>query len=292
MKILVTGASGQVANALIVAAKSSNIELVALGRPQLDLTRPDTLIAAIKQHKPELIINTAAWTNVDSAEDNPDETHAVNAIGAGELAKAAAEQGIGIIHFSTDYVYSGTGNTPFCETDPVAPKNLYGQSKLAGEQAVIAANPKHWIIRTSWIFSPYGHNFLKTVLRLANNEPSLKMVNDQRGCPTYAPHLAAAVLQLATKIQNQDSACPVGIFSLAGTGATSWAEFAQEILAQSVERGGPNAAIAPVPSSAFPTKAKRPTYSVLNCSKAKQTFGLVLPPWQQGVTDCLDLLLD
>ncbi|VAV97383.1 dTDP-4-dehydrorhamnose reductase [hydrothermal vent metagenome] len=291
MKILVAGASGQVATSLVVAAKPSKTQLVALGRPALDLVQPDTLIAAIKQHQPDLIINTAAWTDVDAAEDDPSATHAINAKGAGELAKAAAEQGIGIIHFSTDYVYDGAGNTPFCESDKTAPQNVYGHSKLAGEQAVIAVNPRHWIIRTSWVFSPYGHNFLKTVLRLAGQHSALKMVADQTGCPTYAPHLAEAVLQLATQIQTRGEDCPVGLFSLAGTGATHWAGFAEEVLTQSAKRGGPSADIEPVASSAFPTTAKRPTNSILNCSKAKQTFDITLPPWQQGVTECLDVLL-
>ncbi|RUV09947.1 dTDP-4-dehydrorhamnose reductase, partial [Mesorhizobium sp. M7A.T.Ca.TU.009.01.3.1] len=194
MRLVVTGRDGQVAASLLEAGQAAaGVEVIAIGRPQLDLARPDTVIEAIAAAKPDIVVSAAAYTAVDQAEDEPDLAFAVNAAGAGEVAQAASRLGVPVIHLSTDYVFDGTKDAAYVETDATAPRSVYGASKLAGEQAVASANPRHLILRTAWVYSPFGKNFVKTMLRLAADRDEIAVVADQWGNPTSALDIADAI---------------------------------------------------------------------------------------------------
>ncbi|MCB1514521.1 MAG: dTDP-4-dehydrorhamnose reductase [Hyphomicrobiaceae bacterium] len=291
MKILVTGAEGQVARSLLEAA-TTDVEIVAVGRPTLDLTRADTIGAVLRAVCPDLLVNAAAYTAVDKAESEPEQAHQVNATGAGNAAAAAHAAGIPILHISTDYVFDGSKSGAYLETDPTGPAGVYGRSKLAGEEAVAAANPQHLILRTAWVYSPFGNNFVKTMLRLAESRDTLSVVDDQRGSPTYAPHLADAVLKIAQQLSMQAGDHAVwGVYHAVGGGETTWCGLAREVLRLSALRGGPHATVAAIPTSAYPTPARRPANSRLSVAKLKDRFGVNLPDWQVGVAACIDRLL-
>ena len=207
------------------------------------------------------------------------------------LAEAAAKRDLPVIHMSTDYVFDGNKSGPYVEDDPVAPAGIYGASKLAGEVAVAEANPKHLIFRTAWVYSATGHNFVKTMLRLAADRDQLNVVDDQYGNPSYAPHLAVAILEVAHKICDDTSFPLWGIYHLAGTGTTTWCGLARHVFRCSEAMGGPHADVSPITTSEYPTPAKRPANSQLDCKKAKKTFGVELPRWKTGVADCVERLL-
>lgn len=290
MKLLVTGASGQLAQSLVEAGPCRAFEIVALGRPALDISDADSIAAAIADHGPDVIINAGAYTAVDKAESEPDEAMRVNGEGAGNVARAANSAGIPVIHISTDYVFDGTKSAPYVESDLTGPVSAYGRSKLAGENAVRAANPSHVILRTAWVLSPFGNNFLKTMLRVAAARPELGVVDDQTGNPTYAPHLAAAILDIAPQIAGKADA-PWGTYHAAGTGDVTWCGLAREIFAQSALHGGPVAAVNAIGTADYPTPARRPANSRLDTSKLAAAFGVTLPPWQQGVAECVARLV-
>lgn len=293
MRLLITGWQGQLARSLVEAAAARpEITALSLGRPALDLCVRPSILRSLSEHTPDLVINTAAYTAVDKAESEPDAAYKLNRDGAGMLAEAATAQGVPIIHVSTDYVFDGRKTTPYVETDPVAPCNVYGASKLAGEQAVAAANPRHIILRTAWVHSPFGQNFVKTMLRLAGSRPRLGVVADQTGNPTYAPHLAAAIVDLAVKIKSLNSNdISWGVYHAAGTGETTWQGLAQAVFARSKALGGPFAEADPIPTSAYPTPAARPANSRLDCGKLERAFAIRLPDWQGGVEACVARLL-
>ena len=287
MRILVVGANGQLAQSLIAAADDGVTEIIALGRPALDLADPGTIAAALGKHRPDLVINAAAYTAVDQAETDEAEAFAINAQGPGALAEAAAAGATPLIHVSTDYVFAGDGAHAYTEDDPVAPTSAYGRSKLAGEVAVVAAQPKSLIVRTAWVVSPYGKNFCKTMLRLAGSNPKLRVVADQVGSPTYAPHLARALLGIADQIAARPDDIQWGTYHLANSGYASWYDVAVATMEAARENDLPAAPVEAITTAEFPTPAQRPANSRLDCSKARSAFGVALPDWQDGIRDCV-----
>lgn len=292
MKLLVTGTSGQLAQALLEAGLASNIDVVAIRRPQLDLTVPGTIRTSLADARPDIVVNAAAYTAVDKAESEPDLAHEINAVGAGEVAGQCERLGIPLIHLSTDYVFDGSNPSPYVETDAANPQTAYGRSKLVGEAAVAAACTRHVTLRTAWIYSPFGNNFVKTMLRLAGTHPELGVVADQRGCPTYAPHLADAILAIARQLPaSQSGATPWGVYHATGSGEASWYDFAREIFRLSGERGGPAAKVIGIGTTDYPTPARRPANSRLDCGKLERTFGVRLPDWREGAKACVARLV-
>ena len=287
MKLLVTGTSGQLAQSLLEAGLATGTDVVALRRPQLDLTIPGTIRSALADVRPDLVVNAAAYTAVDKAESEEALAHKVNAAGAGELARQCDRLGLPLVHISTDYVFDGAKTTPYVEDDAPAPMNAYGRSKLAGELAVAAACRRHFILRTSWIYSPFGTNFVRTMIRLAGERPQLRVVDDQIGCPTYAPHLAEAILTVAGRARAAGSDAPWGTYHVAGSGETTWHGFAREILALLAAKGRPAPPLAAITTAEYPTAAGRPANSRLDCSRLAATFGIRLPDWRDGTRACL-----
>jgi dTDP-4-dehydrorhamnose reductase len=292
VRILVTGRTGQLASSLLEAGAGRGCDIVAVGRPDLDLADRASVEAAVARLRPDVVINAAAYTGVDTAETESERAYAINATGAGHVAQACARREIPVIHISTDYVFDGTKPGPYNEDDPASPIGVYGLSKLSGEQRVIAANRSHVILRTSWLFSPFGANFVKTMLRLAGTRTEIGVVDDQVGCPTYAPHLAECVLTIAARITGEEGRRDAfGVYHAAGSGAASWCEFAREVFRCSSELGGPAATAKPIATADYPLAARRPANSRLDCSKLAREFGLALPPWSVGVRDCVVRLL-
>ena len=287
LRVLVTGGEGQLGRSLAEVAIELGIDLVAPGRADLDITRPETIDDALERHRPHVVVNAAAYTAVDRAESEPDSAHAVNATGAGSVAHAAAQAGIPVIHVSTDYVFDGAKDAPYSETDATAPLNVYGRTKRDGELQVAAANPRHVIVRTAWVHSPHGNNFVKTMLRLARERDALTVVDDQHGHPTYAPHLAAMILEIAEQLVERGADAPSGIFHTAGEGATTWCGLAREVMACAERSGLPHAIIAPIATRDYPTPARRPLSTRLDQHRLAGAFGLALPDWRQGVAECV-----
>ncbi|MGD9738407.1 MAG: dTDP-4-dehydrorhamnose reductase [Parvibaculaceae bacterium] len=286
MKLLVIGRSGQVARALAEMA-STSVAVVALGRPDIDLTDGASLGDAIARTEPDLIVNAAAYTAVDKAESEEAAAFAINAEGAGKLAAAARRADVPVIHLSTDYVFDGTKASPYVEEDPTGPLGVYGRSKLAGEQALAAEQPAHIILRTAWVHGPYGANFVRTMLKLAATRPVIRVVDDQHGCPTYAPHLAAAIIRIARETMERGAAAPWGLYHAAGTGETTWRGLAEAAFAEAGRYGWPVPEVVPIPSADYPTAARRPANGRLDCSRLRSAFGVSLPHWREGVTECL-----
>jgi dTDP-4-dehydrorhamnose reductase len=269
MRILITGAGGMLGHDVQRVADAAGHESVALTRSALDISDPAAVTEAVMAAAPDVVVNCAAWTDVDGAEAQELEAEAVNGAGAGHVATAAAAAGAWTIHVSTDYVFAGDKRDPYVESDPVAPASAYGRSKLAGERAVAAAAPeRHTIVRSSWLFGAHGRCFPKTILRLAAERDELGVVADQVGCPTFTGHLAAALVQLA-------GAPRAGILHVAGEGACSWCEFAAAIVAAAGER----CEVRPIGTDAYPTPARRPAYSVL----ASERGAPRLPSWEEGL---------
>ena len=266
MRILVTGSGGQLGQALPVALPEHAV--VGLPREVLDIASREAVRAALRTRAPDLVINAAAWTDVDGAERDPDGAFRANALGPENLARATAERGIPLLHLSTDYVFGGEGSRPLDEDAPVAPRSVYGRSKLAGEEAVRAHQPRHFIVRTAWLFSGTGRNFPRTLLDLAVR-PELRVVDDQHGSPTWAPHLAEGIARLIATER-------WGTWHLAGRGGTTWYGFARALLAAA----GIGTPVVPVRTEEFPRPARRPAYAVLT---TRQDPPILLPPWEQGV---------
>ena len=293
MRILVTGTSGQLAQSLLAAGIAAGVDVVALRRPQLDLTIPGTLRTALADVAPDVVVNAGAYTAVDKAESEESEAHKVNAAGAGELATQCARSGAALVHISTDYVFDGTKPAPYVEIDPTRPINAYGRTKLAGEQAVAAACPRHVILRTSWVYSPYGNNFVRTMLRLGAEKSELNVVDDQQGCPTYAPHLAQAILRIAADLAPRQAEDPRwGTYHASGSGETTWCGFAREIFTETARRGLPTPRLGAITTADYPTPARRPANSRLDCSSLQRTFGERLPDWRDATRNCLGRLLN
>lgn len=295
VKILLTGASGQVGFEL-KRALALHGELICPDRQQFDLSQPSTLAAALDGWQPDIIVNPAAYTAVDKAEDEPDLAHAINAEAPAVLAQWAARHDALLLHYSTDYVFDGNKNGAYVEGDAPNPLSVYGRSKLAGEDAIRASGCRHLILRTSWIFGAYGGNFLKTMLRLMRVKSELRVVADQIGAPTSAALLADVSAQMIARylIAGQPGNFPFGTYHAVASGEISWHGYALEI--DQVRRslgdisGVAHEAILAIPASAYPLPASRPMNSCLDCSKLQHTFDLRLPAWQVGVTQVMTLL--
>jgi dTDP-4-dehydrorhamnose reductase len=290
MRIAVTGRGGQLASAMLEKATAMpDVSLMAFVRAAVDLGHPDSVLPAIRRVNPDIIVNAAAYTAVDQAESEPDVAMAVNGAGAGAVAVAARVLGIPVVQISTDYVFDGTNLLPYREDDNVNPVSAYGRSKLEGERAVAAANPDHVILRTAWVYAAEGKNFLRTMLRLAETRPEIGVVADQYGAPGYAPDLANAVLAVCRNLlanpQNDDMR---GIFHMAGAGEATWADFAEAIFTGSAARGGPTAGVTRITTAEYPTPARRPANSRLDCSKLLAVHGIALPEWRESLDHCLD----
>lgn len=296
--ILLTGTSGQVGGDLLPLLAPFG-RVVAPGRGELDLSQPDQVREYVRRLRPRWIVNPAAYTAVDKAESEPELAYAINRDAVASLGEAAQEIGAVVVHFSTDYVFEGEGTQPFVETDATGPQGVYGASKLAGEQALAASGAAHLIFRTSWVYGATGKNFLRTILKLARQKESLRIVADQYGAPTWARDLArmtvAIVKQLEAKaaeeaISISEAARAVtGIYHACGGGETTWHGFASEAIRQMQEREPQTrfATLEPIPTSEYPTPARRPLNSRMNCEKLARTFGWTMPAWQDSLTAVL-----
>ena len=298
MKILLLGKNGQVGWELQRSLAPLG-EVLALDRHSTawcgDLSQPERLAQTVRSWRPDVIVNAAAHTAVDKAESEPDLARCLNATAPAALALAAAEVGAWLLHYSTDYVFNGQGNTPWQETDATGPLSVYGQTKLEGEQAIVASGCKHLIFRTSWVYGARGGNFARTMLRLAGERERLTVIDDQHGAPTGADLIADVTAHAIRQVMQPQAASLAGIYHLVAGGETTWHGYARHVIAQA-RLIQPQLAlkvtdIAPVPTSAFPTPAQRPLNSRLNTLKLQQAFGLVLPPWQQGVDRMLAEIL-
>jgi dTDP-4-dehydrorhamnose reductase len=288
MKIFVAGSAGQLARALVDRAAASGVELLALGRPDLDLERRHGG-ARIAEFAPDAIINAAAYTAVDAAERDSARAFAVNRDGAAWLAGIAVQRKVPFLHVSTDYVFDGTKDAPYTEDDVSNPQTAYGRTKRAGEEAVLTTCPSALIFRTAWVFSPYGQNFVKTMLRLASEQGALRVVNDQRGNPTSAHDLASALLDIAHRVA-QHADHPRGIYHLAAEGETTWFGFAEAIMGLAANSGHRPVPVIPIAGADYPTAARRPANSRLDCGKLQRDFGLRLPCWQDGLAATMQAL--
>jgi len=283
MKVLVTGSDGQLARALAERGAIPGIELIAAGRPELDLAVPGSALRAITAAAPDVVINAAAYTAVDEAECNRDLAFRINADGAGGVAAAAAEAGAAVIQISTDYVFDGRNGDPYREDDPTAPLGVYGASKLAGEEAVRGANARHVVVRTAWVHSPFGRNFVKTMMAAAKTRDTLTVVDDQHGNPTSALDLADGLLHLIERWRQSPGAGEGQTYHLAGSGSTSWCGFARRIMDECRNRGLPFAEVRPIATADWPTAAPRPANSVLSSEKFARDFGFVMPDWRNSL---------
>ena len=277
-----TGRGGQLVQSLTERGTMAGHEIIALGRPALDLGLQDkgVILAALVAAKPEVIVNAAAHTAVDLAESEADLAFAVNTRGAGAVAQAAQQLGVPLIQISTDYVFSGDKSAPYLEDDRTGPTGVYGASKLAGEQAVLASGADATILRTAWVYSPFGNNFVKTMLRLASERTELAVVSDQRGNPTSALDLADAVLSVAANLLASSAPDLRGIFHATGDGEASWADLAEAVFAASAPLGGPTAKVRPILTSDYPTLARRPANSRLDGGKLERLHDVRLPHWR------------
>jgi len=292
MRLIIIGKEGQVARALAERAPVHGARAVLLGRPQLDLTNPSGIEDILIETGGDLIVNTAAYTAVDQAESEPDLANAVNVIGAGVVAGAAASMRVPIIHLSTDYVFDGTADRPYREDDEPRPLGVYGASKLLGEQAVASEASNHVILRTAWVYSPFGRNFARTMLRLAEERDEISVVADQYGSPTSAFDIADGILAVGRNLMTRrDDAQLCGIFHMTGSGFASWAEFASEIFQQSARLEGPAARVRPIMTADYPTPARRPANSRLDCSRLAHLHGVVLPDWRASLEVCVKRLI-
>jgi dTDP-4-dehydrorhamnose reductase len=287
--ILVVGASGQLARSLVeVAPRYPQFDVTVLGRPSLNLLDGASTLRTLGAARPDWVINAAAYTAVDRAESESDLAFAVNRDGVRTIAAGAARHGAPVIHVSTDYVFDGRKQDAYVESDAVNPLGVYGRSKLEGEQQVAATNPRHFILRTSWVYSAHGANFVKTMLRLAAERPELRVVADQHGKPTHAGDLADAIFKLierSASIVAGEAAW--GTYHVAGQGATTWHGFAEGIVRASEKYGRPPVPVRAIETANFPTPAKRPANSVLDCGKLEATFGIALPHWTESLDRCL-----
>ncbi len=285
MKILITGQHGQLSRELQQRLQGLG-ELIVLGRDKLDLANPAQIRQQVHAHRPDLIINAAAHTAVDQAESEPDLAFAINAIGPGVLAEEAKTLGIPLIHYSTDYVFDGSKPAPYTEADAPNPLGVYGQSKLAGEQAIAAVGGEYLILRTSWVYASHGKNFLLTMQRLLQEKPQMRIVADQIGAPTWAGSIADSTGALIERWRSGEPG-EWGIYHLTAQGETSWFGFAQAIGEHLRQQGKACAELEPIPSSAYPTPARRPLNSRLDCSRLQQQWHVSQPQWQDALRECL-----
>lgn len=285
-KILVTGANGQVGWELMRRAEKFGVIAVGTERAELDITDVSAVDAVITPGAFDVVVNAAAYTAVDKAESEPDKAYAVNRDGAAHLAAACARANIPLIHISTDYVFDGTKQGAYVEDDPINPINVYGASKAAGEQAVRELLDRHIILRTSWVYGVHGHNFVKTILRLAKERDELRVVADQWGCPTAAGDIAGVILRLVQRISG-DKGAAWGTYHFCGEGRTTWYEFAKAIVAVAAEQVGRKAPVQPITTEDYLTPARRPASSVMDCTKIRNAFGIGPRPWLAALEEMI-----
>ncbi|WP_341522162.1 dTDP-4-dehydrorhamnose reductase [Pseudomonas sp. G.S.17] len=285
LKILISGQHGQVSQALQQSLADLG-ELVVLGRDQLDLNDPLAVIDRVQAVQPDLIINAAAYTAVDQAETDATAAFQINAMSAGVFAQQAEELGIPLIHYSTDYVFDGSKQSPYTEEDEANPLSIYGASKWTGEQAISASGGQHLILRTSWVYSTVGRNFLLTMQRLLQERDELNVVADQIGAPTWAGTIAQSTRQLIERWRSGNPGA-WGIYHLTASGETSWFGFAEAIGQELIKSGKKCAALHPIPSSAYPTPAPRPLNSRLDCSRLQREWGVQQTDWHSALLQCL-----
>lgn len=287
VRVLVTGVSGQVGGALI-ARRTPGLLLVAASRQDLDLSRPGDIAGRLDRMAPDIVINCAAYTAVDQAESDAEAAHTINALAPGAIADWCGERNRPLIQVSTDYVFPGDATRPYREDDPVGPINVYGASKLEGERRIRAACPRHVILRTAWVYAAGGKNFVRTMLRVGKDRDRLSVVDDQRGCPTSADTIAAALETIAIRLATSPALSgPAGTYHYVDAGETTWHGFAERIFEVAAGRWGRRPVVEAIPTSAYPTPARRPRYSVLDTRRFQETFGLIPPSWQ----DSLDAVL-
>jgi dTDP-4-dehydrorhamnose reductase len=290
MKILVFGARGQVGHEVCRARWPARYQLLPFARKAIDITGSASVSETLRRERPDLVINLAAYTAVDRAESEPEAAWAVNCAGAAHLAAACDESSAALVHLSTDYVFNGRKIDAYREEDAVDPLGVYGRSKEAGERAVRAALEQHVILRTAWIFGASGMNFVKTMLRLAGERPVLRVVADQRGCPTAAADIAAALIAIAESIERGEARW--GTYHFAGDAAISWHGFAEAIFESAVPRLAPRPKLEPIATKEYPTPAQRPMNSVLDCRRIEQAFGVSPSPWRASLASVIQELTD
>ena len=282
MRIAVTGSKGQVATSLLERA-GPQLEVLALGRPAFDLTDRGAVIARLEAARPDVIVNAAAYTAVDKAEAEEAIAFQVNGEGAGYVAEAAARLGVPLLHLSTDYVFDGALDRPYREDDPTGPTGAYGRSKLAGEKAVAARCEHSVILRTAWVYSPFGANFVRTMLRLNQTRDEVGVVADQRGNPTSALDIADTLISVAARVKDDSSPALRGIFHMTGSGEGTWADFAQAVFREAEARGRRATSVKRIATADYPTPAHRPANSRLDNEKLARVYGLSLPDWRGSV---------
>lgn len=287
--IAVFGAGGQLGQEFLGLARQRGIDVAGFTRAEADISDEDAVRRALDAARPRLVVNAAAWTAVDKAESDPEGARRGNATGPAKLARATAAAGVPFVHFSTDYVFDGAKSGPWVETDAIAPLGVYGATKAEGEALVREAAAKHVILRTSWVYGVHGANFLKTMPRLARERDELRVVADQRGCPTATLDLAEAILAIDRAISNGEA--PWGVWHFAGTGATTWHGFASEIIDAAAPRIGKRPAVAAITTAEFPTPAKRPANSELDSGKFAKALGYRAAPWQDRAREAVSQLL-
>lgn len=288
MHVLTFGTTGQLARELARADWGPGYEQTQLSRAEADLRDDAALETAIRRHRPNLVVIAAAYTGVDKAESEPDAAMQVNGTAPGVIGAVAAEVGAAVVHVSTDYVFDGDKPVPYVDTDSVSPLGVYGRSKEAGERAVRAANPRHAILRTAWVYSPFGANFVKTMLRLAAERDSVAVVGDQVGCPTAAGDLARALVRVGRRLLADPATA--GTYHAAGDGTTSWHGFAEAIFAEIERSGAKRPANRAIGSADYPTPARRPKNSRLDSSRLAAVFGVSLPSYTSSLPAVLDEL--
>jgi len=281
MRIVVTGREGQIVRSLIERGPLAGHDVVPLGRPELDLAQePASIVDVIKAGSPDVIVSSAAYTAVDRAESEPDLAFAINERGAGAVAQAAAELGVPLIHISTDYVFDGNKSAPYLESDAPAPGGVYGASKLAGERAVLAAHEDAAVLRTAWVYSPFGANFARTMLRLGGDRDEIAVVDDQLGNPTSALDIADGILRVAANLHGDPAPSLRGIFHMTASGEATWADFAETIFSASAAAHGPSARVRRISTAEYPTRARRPANSRLDCTRLERAHAVRLPDWR------------
>ena len=285
MRLMITGAGGMTGAEVVRQSETSGIECAAFTRGDLDISDAEAVFAAVRKSAPDIVVNAAAYTAVDQAESDEEQATLVNGYGAGNVARAAAMTGAGVIHISTDYVFDGMSSEPYLPSDRTNPLGAYGRSKLAGENAVRSASERHMIVRTSWVYSHEGRNFVRTMLRLASSGTELRVVDDQHGSPTSAADLAGALIRAAEAMCSTPSLN--GTYHFTNSGMTTWYDFATAIFEL---RGGSVPVIRPVSTAEYPTPAKRPLWSLLDCTSFERNVGITARPWRTALRQTLDCI--
>lgn len=283
-RILVTGMGGQLATGLAASLPEAGFEALLVGQPDFEFDKPSTVEAAFSALRPDAVVNCAAWTAVDAAEDEESAAFRANALGPALLGRLTAEAGIPLVQISTDYVYDGSKPTPYVETDAPNPVSAYGRTKLAGEWAARTANPMTTVLRTAWVYSPVGKNFVRTMLAVGATRPELRVVADQLGNPTSALDLADAITAVLGRVRHTGwRNAYAGVFHATAPDSTSWHGFAEAIFAQAAPHGGPSVVVHPITTADYPTKARRPANSCLDVARLDDVFGARLPGWRTGL---------